>query len=93
MFGGQRPGGRAHGFGKVGDDAGRPSVSVLASVPGGAGEIADLAGIDHGHRQAGAGQRGRDGGLVAPGGFEDDERGVQRLQPGDELDRARPRRG
>ena len=85
VFGGQRPNSRAHGFGKVGDDAGVQRIG-FGERPGGASEIPDLAGIDDGDRQVGTGQGGRHGGLIAPGGFEDHQRGAQRLQPGDELD-------
>jgi hypothetical protein len=84
VFARQRADDRAHGLGKASDDLDVQGVS-LGEHPGGAGEIPDLAGVDDGDRQTGAGQGGRHGGLVAPRGFEDDQRGPQRLQPRPEL--------
>ena len=85
LFGGQRPNGRAHGFGKAGDDVGVQRIG-FGEGPRGAGEIPDLAGIDDRHRQVGAGQRGGHGGLIASGGFEDHQRGAQSPAAGRRLD-------
>ena len=79
----QRADGGPHGLGEVGDDAGIERVG-LGQEAGGAGEVPDLTGIDDGDREAGAGQRGRDGGFVAARGFEGDEGGRQGAQAVDE---------
>jgi hypothetical protein len=78
VFGGQRPDDRADSFGKAGDDVSVKRIG-LGERPRGAGEIADLPRVDDRDRQVGAGQGGRHR------GFEDDQRGTQRLQPGHEL--------
>jgi hypothetical protein len=54
VFGGPRPDGWAHGFGKAGDDVGVQRIG-LGERSGGAGEIADLPGVDERHREMGAG--------------------------------------
>jgi hypothetical protein len=51
---GDRPRFGADAFGGRGDDFGVERVG-LGQPPGSAGEVADLAGIDHGQRQAGPG--------------------------------------
>ena len=57
----------------------------------GAGEVADLAGIDSDDRQAGRGQGGHHGALVAAAGFQHDAGGPQRLEPPLQAPQAAPR--
>ena len=50
------------------------SIAVgLGQPAGGLGEVAGLAGVDHGHGQAGGGQGRRGQRLQAAGGLEDDQ--------------------
>ena len=81
---GDRPGRGIDRLGKMGDGRGIDAVG-LGQFAGGAREIADLAGIDHRQRQASGGDRARDDGLVAAGGFHDDQPRSERPQPFDEL--------
>jgi hypothetical protein len=53
----------------------------FGQLPGGFGKVAGLSRIDHGHGEAGCGQRGDHGPLVPASGFEYDERGRQGLKP------------
>jgi hypothetical protein len=48
----------------------------LGQRPGGFGKVTRLTGIDHHHGAAGRGERGDHGPLVAPGGFEHNQRGM-----------------
>ena len=66
-------------LGEQGDDLGIERVG-LRQAPGSAGEIADLAGIDHGQRQASPGQGRGDGQLKAAGGLQHDQRRGQPAQ-------------
>lgn len=45
-------------------------------LPGGAGEVADLAGIDDGDREPGGGQGGGHGDFLAAGSLKDDDGGM-----------------
>jgi hypothetical protein len=54
----------------------------------GLGEVAGLAGVDDGDRQAGGGQRRGGGVLVAAGGLQDHQRRPQGRQPGDAVGQA-----
>jgi hypothetical protein len=60
----------------------------LGQLAGGAGEIADLARVDHRQRQMGSRHRARHDRLVAAGGFHHDQPGRQILQPLHELHQA-----
>ena len=66
------------------DDGGVEGVG-LGELPGGAGEVADLSGIDDGDGDVACGQLGGDVGLVAAGGFEDHEGGLVVARPGEGL--------
>ena len=66
-------------FSEQGDDLGIERVG-LGEPPGGTGEIPDLARIDDGERQTGAGQSRRDGDLEPAGGLEHDQRRGQITQ-------------
>jgi hypothetical protein len=85
---GQRPRvGVRHGFrvrsDALGEDGDRLGVEAvgLGEPAGGAGEVADLARVDHGQRQAGAGERGGHRDLETAGGLQHDEAGRFRPQP------------
>ena len=69
----------ADAFGKQGDDLGIERVG-LRQAPGSAGEIADLAGIEHGQRQASRGHGRGDGQLKAASGLQHDQRRCQSAQ-------------
>jgi hypothetical protein len=84
---GNRPGGRADRLGKMSDCRGIDPVG-LGQLAGGAGEIADLARIDHGQRQVSRGHRAGDDGFVAAGGLHCDQVRRQCLQPAHELRQA-----
>jgi len=62
---GHGPGGRANGFGEVGDRCGVEAVS-LGELAGRARKVADLAGIDHREGQTRGGERAGDHRLVSP---------------------------
>ena len=70
-------------LGEDGDDLRVQSVG-LGEPPQGAGEVADLARVDHRQRQAGARQRSRHGQFEAAGGFQDDQGDVAAAQIGDQ---------
>ena len=65
-----------HALGEEGDRLGVEAVG-LGEPPGGAGEVADLARVDDGERQAGAGQRRGDGDFETAGGLQHHEGGRQ----------------
>ena len=57
----------------------------LGEASDGSGEVADLAGVDDGKRQAGAGQCRSDGALEAAGGLQHDQGWHDRDQARDKL--------
>ena len=71
-------------LGEQGDDLGVDSVG-LGELAQCAGKVADLARVDHGERQAAAGQRGGDGRLETAGGLDHDQPGVERDEAFNEL--------
>src|SRR6266702_424443 len=75
----QRPGLGADALGKQGQHRRIDGVG-LRQLARGAREVAYLSGIRHHHRDAGTGQRRRDGLLVSPGGLEDDQHPAQLAQ-------------
>ncbi len=80
---GQWPRGGPNALGTEGQDV-RVEVVGLGQLAGGAGEVAHLAGIGDDDGQSPSDERGDERGLVAAGGFEDDERGTEPLQLLDE---------
>ena len=74
---------RADALGKEGDHFGVDGVG-LGELAERAGEVSDLARIDDGERQAGAGESGGDRGLEAASGFQHDQRHVERRKTFDE---------
>ena len=79
---GERAGFGTDALGEERDGVGIQRIG-LGEPPGRAGEVTDLARIDHGQRQACAGERGGDGEFEAAGGFQHDERRCARPQLGD----------
>src|SRR5215217_8884919 len=71
-------------FGEQGDDLGIQRIR-LGQPAGGTSEVADLAWVDDGERQAGAGESGRDGELEAAGRLEHDQSRGQATQIADQL--------
>ena len=71
------------GLGEVGQDLGVDPVG-LGQPAGGLGEVAGLAGVDRGDRDAGDLQGGDQGQLQAAGGLDDDQGRGQGLEPGDQ---------
>ena len=71
-------------FGEQGNNLGVERIG-LGQPTHGAGEIADLAWVDHGKRQTGAGQGGSNRDLETPGGLQHDEGRVQGQEIVDEL--------
>ena len=79
----QRARRRPHRLGKVGHGAGIEDIR-FGQLPGRFRKVPYLAGIDH-HEGQGGRSQGRDHGpVVAPRGFEHDQRGLHGLEPGDE---------
>lgn len=62
---------RPDAFGEQGVDLGVECIG-LSKAPDGTGKVPDLARIDHGERQIGAGQSGSDDDFISAGGFEHD---------------------
>jgi len=81
---GQRARFGADALGEQRDDLGVERVG-LGQPPDGAGERADLPGIDHGQRQTGTGERCGDDQLEAAGGLQHDQRRRQTAQCVDQL--------
>ena len=82
------PGLRADPLGEERNCRGIKAVG-FSQPAAGTGEVADLAWVDHGERQAGAGQGGGDNEFEATGGLEHDEGGRVGPQPRQELVEAR----
>lgn len=78
---GDGPRRRLHAQAEEREELGIDGIRLRAAADG-VGKRADLAGIDDGDGQAGRRARGHQRRLVAPTGFQDDQRRVRRLQPG-----------
>ena len=76
---GDAPGGRADGFGEMGDRRGVEAIGV-GELAGRAGEIADLTGIDDRQRQTRGGERACDHRLVSARRLERDQSGMKSAQ-------------
>ena len=70
--------------GEACDDGGVEGIG-LGEPTGGAGEVSDLSGIDHGDGEVVSGEFGGDAGLIAAGGFHDHKLGLAVSGPGDDF--------